>query len=53
MHKNDLDEPALLLERMKALPAADQARAAEACEETAAALREALDGLYAELAPTC
>lgn len=46
VHKDDLDEPALLLERMKALPAADQLRAAEACEEMSEALRLALDGIY-------
>ena len=46
VHKDDVDEPALLLERMRALPAADQQRAAEACERTARALRLALDGLY-------
>ncbi|MBI1353904.1 MAG: hypothetical protein GC160_06120 [Acidobacteria bacterium] len=47
VHKDDLDEPALLLERMRALPAVDQERAAAACEQTARALRLALDGLYA------
>lgn len=46
VHKDDVDEPALLLERMKALPAADQERAAAACEEMAEALRVALDGIY-------
>lgn len=46
VHKDDLDEPALLLERMKALPAADQVRAAAACEEMSKALRLALDGIY-------
>jgi len=46
VHATDEAEPALLLERIKALPEADQTRAAEACEETARALRLALDGLY-------
>ncbi len=46
VHKDDLDEPALLLERMEALPEADQQRATAACAEMAQALRVALDGLY-------
>lgn len=46
VHADDEVEPALLLERMKALSASDQQLAAEACEETAQALRCALDGLY-------
>ncbi len=46
VHKDDLDEPALLLERMKALPEADRQRAVAACDEMAQALRAALDGIY-------
>lgn len=46
VHKDDLDEPALLLERMKALPVDEQNRAIAACEEMAKALRLALDGIY-------
>jgi len=46
VHAEDEAEPALLLNRMKALPEADQARATAACEQTAQALRGALDGLY-------
>ncbi len=47
VHQNDFEEPALLLQRIKALPASEQARAAEACEEMSRSLRSALDGLYA------
>lgn len=54
VHKDDEEEPALLLERMKALPENDRRRAATACEQTAEALRLALDGLYEAVgAPVC
>lgn len=46
IHAEDDDEPALLLGRMQCLSEAGQARAAAACEQTAQALRGALDGLY-------
>ena len=46
VHSTDEAEPALLLDRIKGLSASDQERAAQACEETARALRLALDGLY-------
>jgi len=51
IHAHDEEEPALLLKRMEALPADDQQKAAEACEETAEALRTALDGLYRAAVP--
>ena len=47
VHATDEDEPALLLKRMQGWSAEDQDRAVQACEETARALRLALDGLYA------
>ena len=45
VHENDEKESALLRRRMEGLPAAGQARAAEACERMCRALREALDGM--------
>jgi len=45
VHKDDWDEPAVLRERMEALPSEDRETAAAACEEMSKALREALDGL--------
>jgi pyrroloquinoline-quinone synthase len=45
VHKDDWDEPAALLARMEALPAAERESAAAACTEMSQALREALDGL--------
>ena len=53
VHATDEEEPALLLQRMRSLPPTDRRRAAEACEETAQALRAALDGLYADTASAC
>jgi len=46
VHAEDEDEPTLLLGRMQSLSEADQAGAVAACEQTAQALRGALDGLY-------
>ena len=51
IHAVDEEEPALLLKRMESLSDDDQQRAAEACEETAQALRLALDGLYKQACP--
>jgi pyrroloquinoline-quinone synthase len=46
-HKDDWDEPALLRERIEALPADEREEAVLACEQMSQALREALDGLAA------
>ncbi|MDA1313902.1 MAG: iron-containing redox enzyme family protein [Acidobacteria bacterium] len=46
VHKDDDDEPRLLLRRMSALSAEDQSIAAEACETMCELLRGALDELY-------
>jgi pyrroloquinoline-quinone synthase len=48
VHKDDWDEPAVLRDRMDALPAGERETAVAACEEMCKALREALDGLAAE-----
>jgi pyrroloquinoline-quinone synthase len=53
VHANEEQEPALLLDRMRVLPAAEQAQAAEACERMSEALRRALDGLYDSVAAPC
>jgi pyrroloquinoline-quinone synthase len=47
LHEDDFEEPALLAEKMTALPAADQTRAVAACERLSVALHDALTGLYA------
>jgi pyrroloquinoline-quinone synthase len=47
LHEDDFEEPALLAEKMNALPAGDQARAVAACERLTGALHDALTGLYA------
>jgi pyrroloquinoline-quinone synthase len=46
VHKDDDEEPRLLLQRMTALSPADRAIAAEACETMCGLLRGALDELY-------
>ncbi len=46
VHKDDDDEPRLLLERMSALSSDDQSIAAKACETMCELLRAALDELY-------
>ena len=51
VHADDEEEPALLLSRMEKLSDDDQQKAAAACEETAKALRLALDGLYRDACP--
>ena len=53
VHAHDEEEPALLLERMKALPAEAQDRAATACETIAAELRASLDALYEDHCGSC
>ncbi len=47
VHKDDWDEPALLRERMDALPEEEREKAVAACDEMSRALRSALDGLGA------
>jgi pyrroloquinoline-quinone synthase len=46
VHKDDDDEPRLLLKRISALSADDQATAVQACETMCQLLRAALDELY-------
>ena len=46
VHKDDEEEPRLLLERMSALPEDEQQAAADACEVMCKSLRAALDELY-------
>ena len=46
VHKDDDEEPRLLLERMSALPEDEQQTAADACEVMCKSLRAALDELY-------
>ena len=50
VHAQEEAEAALLLRRLKALSVTDQERAADACEEMAGALRDALDDLYNRVA---
>ena len=47
LHTDDFDEPALLADRMAALPAADADRAVAACERLSVALHDALTGIHA------
>lgn len=48
IHQDDLDEPALLLRKIEALPEDKKAIALSACGEMAKALRVGLDSLYDE-----
>lgn len=51
-HKDDDQEPALLIERIEGLTPDEQAKAVEACSVTACALWEGLTGIYeANVAP--
>ncbi len=46
VHVDDFDEPAMLRERIEALPEAGQAVALEACRSTSKALWDALTGIH-------
>jgi pyrroloquinoline-quinone synthase len=52
LHQDDFEEPALLAERIDALPAIGQERALAACERMSRALHNALTGLHAPYAAT-